>query len=79
MDNPSSPTTPKALIRELSAIVKDSTFVVDPAALPSEASRQFSVDGVVPGIIVSPSSNDEVADILQLAAKEDLVVVPAGA
>jgi FAD/FMN-containing dehydrogenase len=78
MGDPSVSTHSRALIHELAAIVKDKTFVVDTSSISDEESRQSVVDGIPPAIMVSPSSNDEVSAILELATKEDLVVVPAG-
>jgi len=40
--------------------------------------EELAVDGVAPGVAVSPGSAEEVAEVLLLASREDLVVAPAG-
>src|SRR5258705_8515915 len=43
-----------------------------------ELALDFSIDDVVPGIVVSPGSAEEVAAIMRKASEHDYVIVPAG-
>lgn len=43
-----------------------------------EDSSGFAIDGTVPATVVSPGSEQEIAEILRLASANDHVVVPAG-
>jgi glycolate oxidase FAD binding subunit len=38
----------------------------------------YSIDEVMPGVVVSPGSAEEIAAIMRVASEHDLVVVPAG-
>lgn len=58
---------------ELAAIVGEKYVVEAPAQLSS-----FRIDGVTPGVAVTPGSVDEIASVLAYAHEHDLVVAPAG-
>ncbi|MCU1307015.1 MAG: linked oxidase domain protein [Acidobacteriaceae bacterium] len=57
------------LLDEISSIIGETNI--------GDAS-QFAIDDVVPGMVASPGSVEEVAGILRLASERDLIVVPAG-
>jgi len=68
-----STTATSARLTELAAIVGDKSAIEASAQL-----TEFSIDGVKPGISVTPGSVEEVAAVLAYANERDLVVVPAG-
>lgn len=61
--------TPTTLQRELASIVGDA-HVTQP---------QIEINGITPGVSVSPGSAEEIASILRLANERGLIVAPAGA
>ncbi|HXZ79900.1 MAG TPA: FAD-binding oxidoreductase [Terriglobales bacterium] len=61
------------IAHELAGIAGETFVCQDPAEL-----EKLSVDNAPPGIAVSPGSAEEVAEVLRLANREGLVVVPAG-
>ena len=63
----------RALHDELKHIVGTS------GALPEAESASYAIDGCTPKVVVLPTSVQEIQDILQFAAKQDLSVIPAGA
>lgn len=69
----SAPAAAVDLARSLGAIVGEANACQDPARL-----QQLAIDGVEPRIAVSPGTPAEVAEVLQLASRDGLVVVPAG-
>ena len=60
--------TANVVERELAAIVGDSYV----------RHEQVEINGVVPGLNVSPASAEEIAAVMRLAYERDLVVAPAG-
>jgi len=61
------------------SLANELATIVGEGHVASEPSRdQFEINGVVPGVQVSPGSAEEVAAILQLANSRGLVVAPAG-
>jgi len=68
----STVTSAASLERELAAITGDPAFVG-----PNEPAG-FHINGIVPTLMVSPGSAEEVAAVLRLASERDLVVAPAG-
>lgn len=68
-----STVTASARMTELAAIVGDQ-YVIETAAKLSP----LAIDGVAPGIAVSPANPEEVAAVLRYANERELVVVPAG-
>ncbi len=69
----SAPAAAVDLARTLAGIVGEANACQDPARL-----RQLAIDGVEPRIAVSPGTPSEVAEVLRLASRDGLVVVPAG-
>ena len=63
----------RALHDELKHIVGTS------GVLPEAESASYAIDGCAPKAVVLPTSVQEIQDILQFAAKQDLSVIPAGA
>ena len=63
----------RALHDELKHIVGESGI------LPEAQVAAYAFDGYVPKAVVLPASVQDMQDVLQFAAKEDLSVVPAGA
>ena len=63
----------RALHDELRHIVGES------GVLPTAESASYAIDGYIPKAVVLPSSVQEIQDVLQFAAKQDLAVMPAGA
>ena len=53
----------EVLLRDLAAIVGDAHVISDPARL-----APFAIDDVVPGLVVTPGSAEEVAAVVRLAA-----------
>src|SRR5438874_4879099 len=60
------------LDKELAAIVGTANVLAD------KSLADCAIDGVMPAAIVSPESNDEIAEILHLANEKDYVVVATG-
>jgi glycolate oxidase FAD binding subunit len=56
--------------RELAAIVGEQNV--------QQGNEQFTINGVVPGAVVTPASPEEIAAVLALANSKGLVVAPAG-
>jgi glycolate dehydrogenase FAD-binding subunit len=67
----STVTSPASLDRELAAIVGD-------AQITRTEFEGFDINGVVPGVMVSPATPEEVGAVLRLANERGLVVAPAG-
>ena len=63
----------KKLHDELKGIVGDTGI------LPEEQLAAYSFDGHVPKAVVLPASVQEIQDVLQVAAKQGLSIMPAGA
>ena len=63
----------RALHDELRHIVGES------GVLPTAESASYAIDGYIPKAVVLPSAVQEIQDVLQFAAKQDLAVMPAGA
>ncbi len=62
-----------SLLEQLSGIVGAANVIAAPEEL-----RRFSVDGMVPGAVARPGSSDEVAEIVCLARRDRLALLPAG-
>ncbi len=62
-----------SLLEQLSGIVGPAAVIAAPEEL-----RRYSVDGVVPGAVVRPDSPEEVAEIVRLARRDRLALMPAG-
>ncbi len=54
-------------------------IVGESGVLPEVESASYTIDGCTPKAVVLPTSVQEIQDILQFAAKQDLSVIPAGA
>lgn len=63
----------KSTLRNLCKIVDEKNVVIE-----SEKLEGFSIDGVLPQIVLSPNNVDEVSEIMKLASKDSLSVVPWG-
>ena len=63
----------RALHDELRHIVGES------GVLPEAESASYAFDGCLPKVVVLPASVQEIQDVLQFAAKQDLSVMPTGA
>lgn len=63
----------KSTLRNLSKIVDEKNIILE-----SEKLDQFSNDGVLPKIVLSPNSIEQVSAIMKLATKESLSVIPWG-
>src|SRR5262245_36667397 len=64
----STVTSPASLDRDLAAIAGESHVT----------RTEFQINGVVPGLMVSPAAPEEVGAVLRLANERGLVVAPAG-
>lgn len=62
-----------SLLEQLSAIVGASEVISSPEEL-----RRFTVDRMVPSAIVRPGTVEEVAEIVRLARRDRLALLPAG-
>lgn len=69
----STVTSAASLAQELAAICGSEQVREDRAAL-----EQLAVDEVVPSVMVSPSSAEQIAAVLRLASARELCVVPSG-
>jgi glycolate oxidase FAD binding subunit len=58
-------------------LTEDLRRIVGPDNL-REATEQDAVEGVEPDFVVEPGSIEEISDVMQLAAREDLAVAPRG-
>jgi glycolate dehydrogenase FAD-binding subunit len=67
-----SAAAPHASIAEELAGIAGSTAVVEGSL------EKYAIDGIVPAAVVTPTSVDQVAEILRFASRERLVVTPAG-
>ena len=63
----------KSVIKNLHSIVGDSNAIIE-----KEELKSFNIDGVLPEIVVSPSTIEQVSEIMILASKEALSVLPMG-
>ena len=63
----------RALHDELRHIVGES------GVLPAAESASYTIDGCIPKAVILPASVQEIQDVFQFAAKQDLSVMPAGA
>ncbi|MGB2692150.1 MAG: FAD-binding oxidoreductase [Thermodesulfobacteriota bacterium] len=64
----------KSTLRNLYKIVDEKNVVIE-----SEKLDAFSIDGVLPQIVMSPNNVDQVSEIMKLAFKDSLSVIPWGA
>ena len=69
---------PRAVLSELGRIVGERHVVHDPHDLRI-FERDGSITGALPDAVVLPASRDEVVDVVELAAREGIPVVPRGA
>jgi len=68
-------TNPSAnLPTRLESLIGTSHVVTDPAARAS-----YAVDEIIPSVVVKPSSPEQAAEVVRLAALENLALVPCGA
>jgi len=63
----------KSTLRNLCKIVDEKNVVLE-----SEKLGEFSIDGVLPQIVLSPNNIDQVSEIMKLASKDALSVIPWG-
>jgi len=62
------------LVSELQAVLGASRVLADPAARAT-----YTVDEIIPAVVVKPSSAEEVAEIVRFASLEKLALIPCGA
>lgn len=63
----------KSTLKNLSKIVDEKNVIVEPDKLD-----EFSIDGVLPQIVLSPNNIEQVCAIMKLATKDSLSVIPQG-
>lgn len=63
----------KSTLRNLRRIVDEKNVIVEPEKLDG-----FSIDGVLPQIVLSPHNIEQVSEIMKLASKDSLSVIPWG-
>jgi glycolate oxidase FAD binding subunit len=64
----------RSYLNELVKIVGEGKAVTDPQGL-----EPFTVEGVTPGIVLFPENIDQISEIMRLASRESLSVIPMGA
>ena len=63
----------KSVIKKLQSIVGE-----EDAYLEKKKLESFRIDGLIPGIALFPQSVEQVSEIMTLASKESLSVMPVG-
>ncbi len=63
----------KEIIKELAGIVGQEFVTMAP-----ESTQKYAVDGIVPGLIIFPGNTREVAEVVRIAHRQKLALVPWG-
>src|SRR5258708_39211472 len=70
---------PQAIVDRLREIVGDRNCIVEPSQLRTYESDGLTSFHAMPGIVVLPSSTEDVVEIVRITKEANLAIVPRGA